>query len=72
MCSVMFLFVTVTPLEEMDVLLRMLLERYLEILHFNGRSCPLFSTFHFTSKKKKSQLSKEERDDYSVQVLNYH
>lgn len=72
MCSVMFLFVTVTPLEEMDVLLRMLLERYLEILHFNGRSGPLFSTFHFTSKKKRKSLSKEERDDYSVQVLNYH
>lgn len=59
MCSVMFLFVTVTPLEEMDVLLRMLLERYLEILHFNGKSGPLFSTFHFTSKKKESHCPRK-------------
>lgn len=30
--------------------------------------------FHipFYTLKKKSQLSKDERNDYSVQVLNYH
>ena len=71
MCSVMFLFMTVTPLEEMDVLLQMLPERYLEISHFNGRSCPFFP-LSILQVKKKSQLSKEERNDYSVQVLNYH